>query len=359
MVPSIEEEDKGIHKETPSKVPNQVIQDHVQLLLRLVQDISRFTSETGANTIPVMTPSHSQVKISVIPTSSVPLQARSLDLYIKVLPNEYGRQPVDSQLAMKFTKAWDKTKNYSGELYNILDDKVRIFLQLCWLTEIQLSQCWAVFPEMLSGRAETYYMHHVNPDASFAQMYWAIKSYFDTESNHTLYYQDWTSITLVDVRCENTGKTLPEAVEILVEKLHLCQHALRPHYMSPKHLISAIIRACQGSLEISEVLSEPTTKFETLVSRLCTRAAIIQKKEAANCQSYNHSEKEQSEAREQFDRYRYAEGKANALDKTYRVFLMDFEAGYNIILDSEDEEEANNNDKDKAIAYFIVGQLQD
>ncbi|EED13596.1 hypothetical protein TSTA_098530 [Talaromyces stipitatus ATCC 10500] len=124
MVPSIEEEDEGIYKETPSKVPNQVIQDHVQSPLRLVQDISRFTPETGANAILVMTPSHSQVKISVIPTSSVLLQARSLDPYTKVPPNEYGRQPVDSQLAMKFTKAWDKTKNYSGELYDILDDKV-------------------------------------------------------------------------------------------------------------------------------------------------------------------------------------------------------------------------------------------
>ncbi|EED22562.1 conserved hypothetical protein [Talaromyces stipitatus ATCC 10500] len=419
MVPSIEEEDEGIHKETPSKVPNQVIQDHVQSPLRSVQDISRFTPETGANAIPVMTPSHSQVKISAIPTSSVPLQARSLDPYTKVPPDEYGRQPVDSQLAMKFTKAWDKTKNYSGELYDILDDKVRIFLRLCRLTEIQLSQCWAVFPEMLSGRAETYYMHHVNPDASFAQMYWAIKSYFDTESNHALYYQDWTSITLVDVRRENTGKTLPEAVEILVEKLHLCQRALGPHYMSPEHLVSAIIRACQGSPEMSEVLSEPTTKFETLVSRLRARAAIMQKKEAAgqylaesnnvpsthftdrkyvgktsrgnrpppqrswrrqnrqdngsrqrrdgrcwicnkpDCRSYNHSEKERSEARERFDRYRHAEGKANASDKTYRAFLMDFEAGYNITSDSEDEEEADDNDEDEATAYFMVGQLQD
>ncbi|EED18930.1 hypothetical protein TSTA_126380 [Talaromyces stipitatus ATCC 10500] len=273
---------------------------------------------------------------------------------------------------MKFTKAWDKTKNYLGDLYDILDDKVRIFLQLCRLTEIQLSQCWAVFPEMLSGRAETYYMHHVNPDASFAQMYWAIKSYFDTESNHALYYQDWTSITLVDVRCENTGKTLPEAVEILVEKLHLCQCALGPYYISPEHLVSAIIRACQGSPEMSEVLSESTIKFETLVSRLRAKAAIMQKKEAARSTLEKPVEGIARHLRDHGDAktvkimalnnkvtanvgYRHAKGKANVSDKTYRAFLMDFEASYNITSDSEDEKETNNNDEDEATVYFMVG----
>ncbi|EED15829.1 hypothetical protein TSTA_009510 [Talaromyces stipitatus ATCC 10500] len=119
MVPSIEEEDEGIHKELPSsKTLSQLIQDHVQLPLESIQDVSRFTPLTGANAIPVGIPDSAKVKISETPilsTSTTSTSARMLDPYIKLPPEEYRREPIDSQLAMKFAKAWDKSKNYSGE----------------------------------------------------------------------------------------------------------------------------------------------------------------------------------------------------------------------------------------------------
>lgn len=135
---------------------------------------------------------------------------------------------------------------------------------------------------MLSGRAKTYYMHHVGQNASFAHAYNAIKTYFDTDSNHRVYYQDWTSTTLKGVLRNNPGKTLVKAVEILVEKLHLCQRALGNAYKGQEHLVAAVTRACQDSPEMSDALSDPTTIFETLVSRLRARAAVVQGKESAS-----------------------------------------------------------------------------
>ncbi|EED12042.1 hypothetical protein TSTA_001140 [Talaromyces stipitatus ATCC 10500] len=127
---------------------------------------------------------------------------------------------------------------------------------------------------------------------------------------------------------------------------------------------------------MSEVLSELTTKFKILVSRLRAKAAIMQKKEAARSTLEKPVKGIARHLRDYGDAktvkimaldnevtadvgYCHAKGKANASDKTYRAFLMDFEAGYNITLDSEDKEETNDNNKDEATAYFMVGQLQD
>lgn len=331
------------------------------------------------------------------------------DPYSEVPPRDHGRQPVDGDLFLKFVKAWDKKQNFSGDRYHILDDKVRMFLRICGVTGIPMNQAWAVFPHILTGRAETYYNHHVKPQSSFYQQYWAIKAYFDTESNHAIYYRDWTSISLARIRQENGGKTWEQAVDALIEKLHLCQRALGREYEGDKQLTAALVRSCQGISEFSEALSEPVASFEALVSRLRVRASVLQDKDAARihlagtdeavdmpsthftdrkfmgrtsrgkpqgqkpwrrqnrqddgyrpkstgkcyickdpmCRSWRHSEEEQREARERYNR-----GKTS--DRAYRAFLMDFERNCNIDLDSEDDEDAESDDDSNAEAYFMV-----
>jgi hypothetical protein len=89
-------------------------------------------------------------------------------------------------------------------------------------------------------------------------------------------------LTFKSVQNLNPGKTLIEAVEILVEKLHLYQRALGKAYKPPEHLIAAVTRAFQDSPKMSDALSDPTTSFETLMSKLRARAAMLQQDESAN-----------------------------------------------------------------------------
>ena len=65
----------------------------------------------------------------------------------------------------------------------------------------------------------------------------------------------------MDVRREDNGRSWEQAVETLIERLHLCQRALGPKYMGSQHLVSAIVRACQTSPDMVEALSEPSTSF--------------------------------------------------------------------------------------------------
>jgi hypothetical protein len=125
-------------------------------------------------------------------------------------------------------------------------------------------------------------MHHVGQDASFAKAYNVIKAYFDTDSNHQVYYSDWTLLTFKGVRNLNPGKTLVEAVETLVEKLHLCQRALGKAYEPPEHLVAAVIRAFQDLPKMSDALSDSITNFETLMLKLRARAAVLQREESAS-----------------------------------------------------------------------------
>jgi hypothetical protein len=52
------------------------------------------------------------------------------------------------------------------------------------------SQFAAVFPRILTGRAEEYYLHYVSPEDDFYSAYMKIKVHFDTDVNYHHYYTD-------------------------------------------------------------------------------------------------------------------------------------------------------------------------
>ncbi|XP_044724119.1 uncharacterized protein HRG_02015 [Hirsutella rhossiliensis] len=84
---------------------------------------------------------------------------------------------------------------YTGEPYDLLDDKMKIFFNICFHAQIRETQFYAVFPRILNGRAETFYLHYVDQDDTFAIAYHKVKTHFDTDVNHHHYYTDWTTAT--------------------------------------------------------------------------------------------------------------------------------------------------------------------
>lgn len=66
-------------------------------------------------------------------------------------------------------------------------------MNLCYNLHIKPSQFHALLPRILAGRAQTYYIQHINWTTTFRKAYDTIKRHFDTEVNHVHYYTDWTT----------------------------------------------------------------------------------------------------------------------------------------------------------------------
>jgi hypothetical protein len=105
-------------------------------------------------------------------------------------------------------KLWDKNKRYIGNTYDLLDDKMRLFYNICYHNEIRPSQFAAVFPRIFTKKAKKYYLHYVSPENDFYSAYMKIKVHFDTDVNHYHYYTNWTTITYNKMKQENPGLTL-------------------------------------------------------------------------------------------------------------------------------------------------------
>ncbi|KAM4061339.1 hypothetical protein HRG_013074 [Hirsutella rhossiliensis] len=165
-------------------------------------------------------------------------------------------------------KLWDKDQNYTGEPYDLLDEKLRIFMSICYNIQVKPSQFHALFPRILAGRAQTFYIDKIEWTTTFRKAYDSIKQHFDTEVNHVHYYTDWTTTTFNSIRAQDASKSLHEVLQLLFDKLQLCQRALGPDYAGNIPLRTTLIIACRGVPELEHALFKPAAKIETLFADL-------------------------------------------------------------------------------------------
>jgi hypothetical protein len=187
-----------------------------------------------------------------------------------VVPN----QEIEASTVVAFAQVWHKESSYSGEKYDILDDKVRMLYHTCQTLQIKYPQLHAIFLHALTGRAKDWLVQNVRPAASFAHMYQALKEHFDTESNQAQYYSEWTTLSFHSMRSEHLGKSNPELLQLLLDKLQFCQRALGNAYHGDQQLVRATLRACNGVPELRMALANPCKSFEALASQLRSTLAV-------------------------------------------------------------------------------------
>ncbi|KAF7579221.1 hypothetical protein PtrM4_034610 [Pyrenophora tritici-repentis] len=191
------------------------------------------------------------------------------DLYKAVPLIEFNNRKLDPKTINVFTKMWDREKKYTGKPYDLLDDKLKIFYSICYHADIQPDQFHAVFPRILEGRAQDYYLHFVDQRTdTFLTVYTKLKNHFDTDVNHSHYYADWTTTSFAKVHKENPDKTLHEVLDIMLDKLQLCQRALGQQYMGEYALRTTVITACRGVKEFAMALYRPSLECEVLFGDL-------------------------------------------------------------------------------------------
>lgn len=173
------------------------------------------------------------------------------DPYSTLPPQSVANRPLGPDKFLAFVELWDRSQDYSGELYDLLDDKVREMLSLCYDLGIKASHFHAVFRRILTGSARAYYVHYVNRNDTFATAYKKVKDRFDDDLNHRIYHTDWTEITFEsfrkEYRAEHPGpEDLQKVLQSMLDKFQLCQRALGPTYAADIHLRDAVWLACRG-----------------------------------------------------------------------------------------------------------------
>ncbi|KAF2027215.1 hypothetical protein EK21DRAFT_102750 [Setomelanomma holmii] len=109
-----------------------------------------------------------------------------------------------------------RCNKYTGNAYDLLNDEIKFH---------------AVFPCILTGRVETFYIQVVERDDSFARAYMAIKNHFNHNVHHQHYYTDWTTTTFAHTCAENPNKGLHE-------------RALGKNFEGEDALRTTVINAC-------------------------------------------------------------------------------------------------------------------
>ena len=102
---------------------------------------------------------------------------------------------------------------FSGEKYDILDAKLKIFRETCRKADIQPYQYQEAFSTMLKG-------------------------FFHTTENHQLCLQEWRSTTFHNIIAQN--------LELLIDKLQKVQKSLSGDYQADCNLRDQLVNACQG-----------------------------------------------------------------------------------------------------------------
>ncbi|EQK99766.1 polyprotein [Ophiocordyceps sinensis CO18] len=121
-------------------------------------------------------------------------------------------------------------------------------MRTCHSLRVAPGQFHDLIGQILAGRAEDYYIRHVNWDASFRTVYDALKRRFDVHQEQ--YFTEWTTTSFQKLRTQHPEKPLPEDPETNVP------------------LRMTLVRACRGVPELEPALFRPALRIEELFSDL-------------------------------------------------------------------------------------------
>lgn len=134
---------------------------------------------------------------------------------------------------------------------------------------IHADQYHAVFPKILKGRARDFYIHYIDEENTFTNVYLQLSTHFETQlDHHHYYYTDSTAATLQKLRHENPEADLRSVLRTLFEKLQLCQRALENVCPGENALNTDVIRACRNVPELEMALFTPSDSCDQLTSQL-------------------------------------------------------------------------------------------
>jgi hypothetical protein len=102
----------------------------------------------------------------------------------------------------------NEDKKYGGELYDILDTKLKVFYDYCNKAGLRAHQYHYAYSAMLKGRAESFYYDHIQGNSyDFNTMIRLTKEHFEVDETRQFYLAEWRETTFQRVINDNPTKT--------------------------------------------------------------------------------------------------------------------------------------------------------
>ncbi|KAF1972351.1 hypothetical protein BU23DRAFT_580957 [Bimuria novae-zelandiae CBS 107.79] len=221
----------------------------------------------------------------------------------------------------------DNNKKYTEDVYNLLNNKIKIFFSICWQVDIHKEQFHAVFPRILTRRAEMFYIQVIDRGNSFSNAY-------------------TITTTFARTRIENPNKSLYKGVlelKIVLFKLAIiCEGLFIDLYTILTTATTIGIEELEEDLEAkadsgNQRFNSNDSKREFTTPRWKKKCFVCQK------EGYwltNHTNEERKAARTQFFSACYFTG--TLLPADFSMHLAEYKG-------SENYEDDNNNSDYKDI----------
>ncbi|KAM4058734.1 cwf18 domain containing protein [Hirsutella rhossiliensis] len=316
------------------KVKQKLLQGTVKAAissLRPINPLSKSLSINGANPLGI---------------SRRPVRTTNFrDAYTSIPPVRFENEEVEADLTIRFIKIWDKKLAYTGEPYDIFDDKIRKFM----------------------SEAQSFFLHEISTDLTFAEMYQKMKEHFDTEINQKMYHTHWRTSPSADfgLRCP-----------ALLTKLRLCRRALGDKSGGEGGLIDATLRAfdhrylpCKMNDLNNPVANIPKTWIEDMIST----SWIANFSEIPAEQEVNHkgvsqigrrnatfaarkvvSQRDILKTREKQPKRSIYERGFHGQSRSYAMFLADYEGESQDQDDSSTEESDDSDSSDPYESFYAA-----
>lgn len=226
------------------------------------------TTQTTAGILPGITPQSQLTPQLIKPTAIQPYGSIS-----KML----------TELAKLYS---DSEKKFGGEIYDILNTKLRIFYDYCQKIGIGADQYASAYSIMLKGRAaDFYYDRLVGKGYDFNRMIFETRCHFETEESKQQYLTEWRETTLARIITANPGISRLECLQKLFDRLQNIQRGLSESYQEDLSLRDQVINACRGIEECNLALFNPANTYEGVCAQL--RSAIGTAVRSREAQQFN------------------------------------------------------------------------
>jgi hypothetical protein len=196
-------------------------------------------------------------------------------------------------------------KKYTGELYDILDIKLRVFYDCCKKVGLQKDQYHDAFSAMLKDRASDFYYDSImGKTTDFDIMVAMTRTHFETEENRQVYLTEWRESTLMKITASNPAKSKIECLQLLITKLRKVQRGLSQAYQADHNLRDALINACRGVEECRLALFNPAPTFEGVCDQLRSAiGTVARERESAQFNTQLDQEDNQAYDKEVYDQH--------------------------------------------------------